>query len=67
MRTLDAQVTDITAAEVKLLLDKGEPIILVDVRTDEEQSVRRFFVRPLMMRWPHRAGRAANSSCGVPC
>ena len=34
------QVTDITAAEVKVLLDKAEPLILVDVRTDEEQAVR---------------------------
>ena len=33
------QVTDISAAEVKALLDKAEPVILVDVRTDEEQEV----------------------------
>ena len=32
-------MTDITAAEVKGLLDKAEPLILVDVRTDEEQAV----------------------------
>ena len=32
---------DITAAEVKVLLEQGDPVILVDVRTDEEHSVCR--------------------------
>ena len=40
---LDDQVMDITAAEVKVLLVKAEPIVLVDVRTDEEQSVCRLY------------------------
>ena len=34
------QVHDISAADVKVLLDKQEPLLFVDVRTQEEQQVR---------------------------
>ena len=31
---------DISAPDVKVLLDKQEPLLFVDVRTQEEQQVR---------------------------